>query len=162
LNLFSPRVERTARGDFRLRLSAREREILRALPGQLRELLGTDDPALHRLFPPAYDEGSERQAEYASLVRGELLRDRLEALAVMEGTMDARRLTEEEMTAWLGALNDLRLVLGTRLEVTEEMYEEGLPDDDPRAESFALYTYLGWLEEQVVEALAGGPSASEE
>jgi hypothetical protein len=156
VGIFSPRVERTGRGEYRLRLSAREREILRGLPRQLRELLETDDPSLRRLFPPAYDGDPDRQAEYARLVRGELLRDRLEALAVMERTLEARRLTEEELTAWLGSLNGLRLVLGTKLEVTEEMYEEGLPDDDPRAEAFALYSYLGWLEEHVVEALAAG------
>jgi len=58
------------------------------------------------------------------------------------------------MAAWLAALNDLRLVLGTRLDVTEEMYERGVPEDDPRAASFAIYAYLGWLEEQVVDAMA--------
>ena len=47
------RVRRTRRGDFQLRIPAQEREVLRGLPGQLRALLGTDDPALERLFPPA-------------------------------------------------------------------------------------------------------------
>lgn len=149
-----PRVERTRRGDFRLRLSRPERDVLRPLPAQLRDLLGTDDPALRRLNPPAYADDSARQAEYDRLVRGDLHRERLEALATMERTIDAQRLSPEELTAWLGALNDLRLVLGTQLQVTEEMYEEGIPDDDPRSPAFGLYQYLGWLEEQVVEALA--------
>src|SRR5205823_1081916 len=50
------RVVRTRKGDFELRLPAGERDILRSLPGQLRELLTTDDPALERLFPPAYKD----------------------------------------------------------------------------------------------------------
>jgi hypothetical protein len=150
------RVERTRRGRYRLRLPDQERELLRALPGQLRELLGTDDPAVGRLFPPAYQEDTERQAEYESLVSPELSRERLDALGVMERTIDATHLTEDEVTAWLGSVNDLRLVLGTRLEVTEDTYEEGVPDDDPRSPGFALYAYLGWLEEQIVDALAAG------
>jgi Domain of unknown function (DUF2017) len=150
------RVQRTRRGRYRLRLPRQEREILRSLPDQLREVLGTDDPALRRLFPPAYTDDPARQKEYEGLVSPELTRERLDALAILERTVDASQLTEEEITAWLGALNDLRLVLGTRLEVTEELYEEGLPEDDPRSPAFAVFAYLGWLEEQIVEALSSG------
>jgi hypothetical protein len=137
-------------------LTDEEREVLRALPGQLREILDADDPSLRRLHPPAYQDDPEREAEYRRLVRDDLLRQRLNALEVMEATIDAGSLDVEQMTAWLGAINDLRLVLGTRLDVTEEMYDEGIPPEDPRAASFALYQYLGLLEEQVVAALAEG------
>jgi hypothetical protein len=136
-------------------LTDEERVVLRTLPGQLREILHTDDPALRRLHPPAYQDDPEREAEYRRLVRDDLLRERLQALEVMEATIDAGTLDQEQMAAWLGAINDLRLVLGTRLDVTEEMYEEGISPEDPRAATFALYQYLGWLEEQVVAALAG-------
>jgi hypothetical protein len=89
------------------------------------------------------------------MVADDLLRQRLESLEVMQSTIDADILDEDQLAAWLGTLNDLRLVLGTRLEVTEELYEEGVPDDDPRAPAFGLYQYLGWLEEHVVAAVAG-------
>ena len=79
----------------------------------------------------------------------------------MESTLDAETLDEDQLAAWLGTLNDLRLVLGTRLEVTEELYEEGMPRDDPRAPTFGLYQYLGWLEENVVAALAGQVESNE-
>jgi Domain of unknown function (DUF2017) len=151
---FQPRVARTARGDYRLRIPPAERRILRSLPGQLRALLATDDPALERLFPPAYADDPEAEDEFAELTHGELREGKLSALQVMEATLDARRVDEEQMLAWLGALNDLRLVLGTRLDVTEEMYEAPLPEDDPRAAEYTLYHYLGWLQEQVVAALA--------
>jgi hypothetical protein len=147
-------VERTGSGDFLLRISTEERELLRSLPAQLRELLGTDDPSLRRLSPPAYPDDSGQEAEYRELVGEDLEGERRRALAVMEATIDAERLDEEQLSAWLGSLNDLRLVLGTRLDVTEEMYEEGLPERDRRSPAFALYLYLGWLEEQVVAALA--------
>jgi hypothetical protein len=150
------RIARTGRGEFELRIPRGERDILRSLPGQLRVMLTTDDPALERLFPPAYPDDPVRNEEYDSLVRSELTASRLTSIDVMEATIDAKHLDEDQMVAWLGALNDLRLVLGTRLEVTEEMYEEEMSEDDPRLPGFALYSYLGWLEEQAVEALAAG------
>jgi hypothetical protein len=136
-------------------LSPQERDLLRSLPDQLRDLLGTDDPALRRLHPPAYQDDPEREEEYRRMVRDDLVRQRLAALEVMRTTIDHDTIDEEQLSAWLGTLNDLRLVLGTRLEVTEDLYEEGMPDDDPRAPLFEVYRYLGWLEEHVIAALAG-------
>jgi hypothetical protein len=153
---FVPRVRRTRRGDFELRLPAGERELLRSLPRQLREALPTDDPGVARLFPPAYADDPDREADYQLMVHGDLMEEHLAALQVMEETIDARRLSLEQVAAWLSALNDLRLVLGTRLNVTEETYEQGMHPQDPNTPAHALFFYLGWLEEQVVEALAAG------
>ncbi|MGH2691739.1 MAG: DUF2017 family protein [Actinomycetota bacterium] len=153
-------VERTSDGDFLLRISAEERELLRSLPRQLRELLGTGDPSLRRLSPPAHPEDARQEAEYRELVGEDLEDQRRRALEVMASTIDAERLDEEQISAWLGSLNDLRLVLGTRLDVTEEMYEEGIPEEDQRSPAFALYLYLGWLEEQIVAALSPGLPSS--
>jgi hypothetical protein len=146
-------------GAFGLHLTRQERRVLRELPGQLRELLDEKDPSLSRLFPPAYPEEPDREAEYRRMVHDELLKGKRAALEVMEASIDAQRLDREELTAWLGALNDLRLVLGTRLDVTEDD-QPLLPDDDPRASAMALYHYLGWLVAQAVEALAEGADAS--
>jgi hypothetical protein len=150
------RVRRTRKGDFQLRLPEQERDLLRSLPAQLKELLASDDPALERLFPPAYADDPDRNADYQRLMHDELLDHRRAAADVMEATIDADRLDEGQLVAWLSAINDLRLVLGTRLDVTEDMYGEEMPEDDPRAPAFAVYSYLGWLEEQVVDALAAG------
>ena len=144
-----------SQGGFRLRLTKEERDVLRHLPQQLREVLDGEDPAARRLFPPAYQDEPDREAEYRRMVHDELLAGRRRALEVMEATVDARRLDEEQLTAWLGALNDIRLVLGTRLDVAEDDYDLDLPEDDPRAPAMGLYHYLGWLEAQAVEALAG-------
>jgi hypothetical protein len=148
------RIQRTGPGTFRLRLPKEERAVLRALPGQLRELLATEDPSLARLFPPAYPDDDEAAAEYDRMLRQELLDGRLEALRVVERTVDADRLDEPELSAWVGALNDLRLVLGTRLDVTEEMSASRFDPRDPQAPELALYGYLSWLQEEAVTALA--------
>jgi Domain of unknown function (DUF2017) len=151
---FAPRVKRSRRGDYELRLPEGERDMLRTLPAQLRDVLPTGDLSVRRLFPPAYADDAGREDEYRSLVHDDLLAGHLAALEVMELTIDARRLSEEQLTSWLAALNDLRLVLGTRLDVTEETYQEEMDPEDPDTPAYALFFYLGWLEEQVVEALA--------
>ena len=149
------RIERTGKGEIRLRLPRDEQALLRSLPAELRRLLveAPEDPSLERLFPPAYDD-AESEAEYRRLTGDELLEGRRRALRVIEETLDQDRLTKEQAEAWLTALNDLRLVLGTRLDVTEDMLLERLRPDDPNAFELSLYAYLSWLQEQLVEALA--------
>ena len=148
------RIERTRDGGVRLRLPREERALLRSLPAQLRALLdeAPEDPSLERLFPPAYDE-AEDEDEYRQLMGNELLDGRLRALRVVEQTLDQDRLSGEQAQAWLTALNDLRLVLGTRLDVRDDSLLTDLRPDDPRAPELAVYAYLSWLQEQLVEAL---------
>jgi hypothetical protein len=151
-------IEPTEEGDFRLRLSGAERTLLRSLPAELAEHIGADadDPSLRRLFPPAYEGDDEGEAEYRGLVGDELVEGRLAALRVVEETADRDRLSAAELDAWLRALTDLRLVLGTRLDVTEETYVQALDPAGPQAYELSVFTYLSWLQEQLVEAAAGG------
>ena len=154
-----PPIERTPGGDFRLRLSAGERDLLRALPAELRSLLESDrdDPSLRRLFPPAYENDDAGEDEYQRLVGDELLAGRRRALQLLEETADRERLRQDEVHSWLGALNDLRLVLGTKLGVSEELYEHGVDPRDPRAREHAVYLYLAWLQEELLHALGTEP-----
>ena len=75
---------------------------------------------------------------------------------MVEETADADHLTQEQLEAWLGAIESLRLYLGTALDVPEDAYRERLDPDDPDAPALALYGYLSWLQEQAVEALSRG------
>jgi hypothetical protein len=83
----------------------------------------------------------------------ELLNGRREALDLLARTAKQKRLSATEADAWLRALNDLRLVLGTRLDVQEDMLLDDLRPDDPRASGLAIYGWLSWLQEQLVAAL---------
>ena len=147
--------ERGDGGAVELRLSSDERSLLAGLVDELRALLEGDagDPSLRRLFPPAYDEEDDERA-YRDLMGGELLDGRRAALAVVAETVDHDRLSAEEAETWLRALNDLRLVLGTRLDVQEDSFDAGVDPRDPRAPELALYAYLSWLLEQAVAAAA--------
>jgi hypothetical protein len=151
-------IKRTRRG-FELRLGPDEREVLRGLPGQLRQLLEEEspasDPSMVRLYPPAYPDDPIRNLEYELVAGDDLTKQRLAAAETMERTIDADRLDEDELIAWIGVANDLRLVLGTRLEITEETREGDFPPGDPRAGAFALYAYLTFLVDEGVGALSG-------
>ncbi|MFI9078890.1 DUF2017 domain-containing protein [Streptomyces sioyaensis] len=134
------------------------------------------DPALARLFPDAYggpdlvpdDDVRAASAEFRRYTENDLRsRKREDALALIRaldtlapagGGSAELRLKPEECRQWLGALNDLRLAIGTRLEVTDE--EDGgellrLPDSDPRKPMVMAYLWLGGLQETLVESLMG-------
>jgi hypothetical protein len=152
------RVHRSRRG-FALRIPPQEREVLRTLPDQLRELLAIgdplEDPAMRRLYPAAYLDDPEAAKEFDGFVRDDLTAQRLAAIDTMARTIEATTVSEDELVAWLAAINDVRLVLGVRLHVTEESRAPDFAGDEERAASFALYSYLAYLEEEVVEALSG-------
>ncbi|MFL6205635.1 MAG: DUF2017 family protein [Acidimicrobiales bacterium] len=147
------RIARTGAGRYAIDLPREEREVIVGLVQQLREVLlvTTDDPIVRRLFPTAYNEDADRDQEYQQLVRDELLERRLAALATVEATMSARDLDDAALSGWLTALNDLRLVLGTRLDVSED--DVDLDADDPEAPARAVYHYLSLLVSEAVDAL---------
>ena len=146
-------IETRRDGTFRVHLPEAERNVLAALPDQLREALDAEEPTLYRLFPPAFVDDDQKNAEYARLVGDGLLDGKLRALDQLERTAHAKTLTEDDLGAWLGGIESLRLVLGTQLDVTEESYGP-LDPSDPDAPRLALYHWLSWLQEEVVQALS--------
>ena len=157
--------KRIGRDRVRVRLTQDELAVLRGLPDQLRTVLGEDEdePVNRRLFPPAYLDVAdiERDVEYRRLMHDDLVKEKLANLDLVTGSLErgstsVRRwtveLTDEEAAAWLGVINDLRLALGVRLDITED-YDGDVDATDPRAPAFHLLSYLGWLEEQLLDAL---------
>ncbi|MGZ4257350.1 MAG: DUF2017 family protein [Gaiellaceae bacterium] len=148
------RIEREGKG-VALRLPANEQALVRSLAADLVETLGEapGDPALRRLTPPAYDDAADEQG-YREIMGAELRNGRVQALELLAATAGNERLSAEEAESWLRALNDLRLVLGTRLDVQEGSLLDRIDSDDPDAAGLAVYAYLSWLQEQLVEALS--------
>ncbi|MCX4962945.1 DUF2017 domain-containing protein [Streptomyces virginiae] len=137
------------------------------------------DPALARLFPDAYgapdgagdkgvdpEELAARSAEFRRFTENDLrARKREDALAVvrsLDGLTPAGdgaavlELSGELPLRWLGALNDLRLTIAARLDITED--DESavlfrLPDEDPRKPMVMAYLWLGGLQETLIETL---------
>lgn len=115
-------------------------------------LLPSGDPAVRRLFPPAYADDAKMERDYRELMGDELQARHRRSLEVLEETAGAESLDEEQAVGWLGALNDIRLVLGTQLDVAEDV--EPLASDDPRAPTMELYMYLTMLQGELVDVLA--------
>ncbi|MDN0197116.1 DUF2017 domain-containing protein [Streptomyces sp. S.PNR 29] len=137
------------------------------------------DPVLRRLFPDAYSdpeevpaspqEAEERRAysaEFRRFTENDLRAGKRDnALAVIRSLDELAsageggavlKLSAEESQRWLGALNDLRLAIGSRLEITDEdetdlLYR--LPDEDPRKPMVMAYLWLGGLQETLVSTL---------
>jgi hypothetical protein len=150
-------IERTETGDFLLRLGPEERGLLRRLSAELEELLAAEpeDPSLRRLRPRAYED-EEVEREFRSLMGAELESLRLENLRGLAETAGRDRLDAEELDRWLAALNDLRLVLGTRLDVTEDQFADGFDPSVPHAYELAVYAFLTWLQEAAIDAASSG------
>ena len=163
-------------------LTAEERSVLVTMAGQVGELLmpaaaeptdpletlvgltgnaveTPDDPVLRRLLPDASPD-AEAAAEFRRLTDHDLRRQKNEALTMLVGDLTEPgpvTLDEEHANAWLQALNDVRLTVGTRLGVSDEGDErDGLQPDDPRQAVFVAYDWLTWLQDAIVTALTDG------
>jgi hypothetical protein len=128
----------------------------------------SDDPILKRLFPDAYRDDEEAAGEFRRLTEGELRATKRAGLSRIVSDLSAQgkasrgggvrvELDEDAAAEWLAALTDLRLALGTRIGVTEDMADEreNLPVDSPRYAEIATYDWLSWLQDMMVRALIG-------
>ena len=151
---FAAPIRRRRDGSYAVRLDPTVRAVLRSASQQMVPLLASDDVATRRLFPPAY-VGGERAAEereYRKLVDNALQSHHRHALAVLADTATADTLSSGEINAWLSAVGSMRLVLGTRLDVSEDTTPP--PTNDPAAPEHALYDLLGALQEAIISVLA--------
>jgi hypothetical protein len=150
-------VKRTRGGRITWTLSDEERSVLLSTVEQMRTLLthGADDPDLKRLFPTGYHEDGDADAFWQITMHDQLLERHLDALTVFEGALAETSMSSDEAESVLRAMNQIRLVLGTKLDVSEEDDLRELDPDDPDTPARAIYGYLGWLQEWMIEAISG-------
>lgn len=151
-------------------IAATERDPLEALLDFSGPTTEPDDPVLRRLFPNAYRGDDEAAGEFRRYTEGALRDGKARAAGTVIDVLEEAGLppepTDEGITidvelepetalVWMRSLTDLRLALGTRLEVEEgdEDYWYSLPDDDPRAQAHNIYEWLGFLQETLVAAV---------
>jgi hypothetical protein len=152
-------VTRSGSG-YVLHLGREERALVSRLLDELRALLTEPgDPELvRRLFPVVHPDNVEREAEYQRLMRDELVASRLAGIETVSNVLgrSGRKVTldEAQMVAFMQAVNGVRLVLGTLLDVTEddELVDSEEMDDTPE---YHLYGYLSWVLDSSVQALSG-------
>ena len=119
-----------------------------------------EDPALARLLPQAYgDDDPAANREFRRFTEADLRAGKRVTASVVLASLAPYLerggkvpLDRAQADAWLMCLNDLRLVLGTRLEVTENT-DLDVPEDDPRAQPLLVYGWLGWVQESLLACL---------
>jgi uncharacterized protein DUF2017 len=156
----------------RAKFSAEETQVLRQVATEVVALLtdgfDREDPVVERLFPDVYPDDAVATDEYREFTDGDLKTAKIDQagamLAVLPSSGAAEvSLDDESAEAWLRALNDVRLALGTRLELEDdtdlELELDRAVRSDPtstRSGQLSLYAYLGYLQESLLSALTAG------
>ena len=118
-----------------------------------------EDEVLLRLLPNAYADqvdASEFRRYTESTLRqkkqAHAMAMRMHIKTAVDGVIE---LDHDSANAWLGAMNDVRLALGVRLRVDTNTQQdlELLAPDDPMRGVYAVYSWLGWLQESLIDAL---------
>ncbi len=154
----SRRIRANARGGYDVELSDDERELLGVLPNRMLnalEGLSNSDAAvpdeLRRLCPPAYPTDASAESAYIRLVRDDLLEYHRDALTLLRDSAEVTHLDTNGINAWLTSLTDLRLMLGSMLNITES--EMTLEPTDPDYFNWICYHYLSQLQHEIVTVL---------
>lgn len=157
----------TRRGEsVHIRLGLAEAHVLQQLLTELQEFLEPDgldpsDPVHKRLYPAAYEDDGDAAA-YRELTESGLQQERrTRADECLADLRDARSLVRTDITLsptdadrWIRVLNDLRLALGTRLDISEDD-DYQLRPDDPDVHIRARYVWLTALQDMLVTTLLG-------
>jgi hypothetical protein len=120
-----------------------------------------DDPVTARLFPDAYRDDDEAARDFRRFTGEELRAEKSANAQLLLGSLPegggSITLDEDACSAWLGALNDARLALGTSLDVNENTNYEltSLEASEPRAQRLMVYLWLGELLESLLFAISG-------
>jgi len=146
-------VRRRGDGRYVVEWRAGDRSMIEALSDELVEMVATDDPSLTRLFPPAYLGDDERADGFAAMTRDDLIERRRAAAAVLVAGMNADSVDGEQLLTMMRALNDLRLVLGTQLDVSEDTRPSRIDMSKPDAAKWFAYERLSMLLDDLISAL---------
>ncbi len=172
--------QRTATGRVVLRVDDVERGLLMSVARQVMDLvqpaeaspdqdplaaqLGwvdgdvgiSDDPAVARLLPDAYDDPDDAR-DFRRFTENDLRQSKMQhAMTVVEEIeRSGEKVAVTSTDSWLGLLNDARIAIGTRIQISEDNHEElaGLPDGDPRSGLFHVYDWLTFLQESLVRCM---------
>ena len=151
------RIAPNESGGYDVEVFEWQRQLLDNLIEPLRDLLlDGSSPVLRRLYPTAYPTDAEANSTYDELVHDQLLEQKLAALDTVERSMHASSLTEDDLLQWMNAINSMRLVLGTRLDVSEDDDPAAVADDDPDRALWLSYELLSQMLVVILAALETG------
>jgi Domain of unknown function (DUF2017) len=138
-------------GGIKVNISDDERSVLRQLSDEYRELLLSEKTdATRRLFPTAYPTDPAANAAFIATSHDLLLSKRLDNLDVFERSLNERHLRMDQAEVWIGIINDIRLVIGTALDVSEDNRPSAADEADY---SEIVYEHLGYMLGDLLAAL---------
>lgn len=146
---------------IQIAFEAQETALLAGLLDEMRIFLEADiprqDAVATRLFPNAYEDERDSQA-YRELVDDALRAEKMRALEEVQRLLKSSHentvvMSPEQAESFLAVANDVRLAIGTRLEVDEEKMSQEPDADSPEAPAYAVLHWLGYLQEMVVDGL---------
>jgi hypothetical protein len=149
-------IVRNKDGSLSIYLSPHEKSVLGSLPDQTVALARAGDASTARLFPPAYIDDPYSEADYITFTRTDLVDSCAQALELFKTTLNSPSISEADAYIWLRALNSIRLVIGTKLNIQQDEIApdpETISEDDIRSQGLLLYGYLTWLQSELIEAL---------
>lgn len=155
-------ILRNVDGSYLLSVERSDREVLRQLFGQFRDILtdGQESETVKRLFPTAYHQDPHHDLEYQRFMRSELLASHIHSIDHVRDVIDKASnddeltLTQVDLDALMKATNGVRLLLGTMLAVSEDDHDD-VEESDPNFGQHQLYGYLGWLLDWLVTVQIG-------
>jgi hypothetical protein len=142
------------------------RKFAEEVVGLLTEGFDHDDPVVSRLFPDAYPDAPRESADFRRFTEGDLKTAKIDQAGAILAALPEEgggeiRLDPEAAEAWLRALNDARLALGIRLDITDDTlldmeFDEAVRDDpaSPRVFQLSVYSYLGYLQDSLLSCVS--------
>ena len=159
INLVEQLLELLGEGDFFHHYD--QNDPLAQLMAMPSEIVAPEDPVLMRLLPNAYSDpeaASDFRRYTEQTIRSKkiaTLREMREELSTIVDSDQEGTITDLNADIWLIGINDLRLALSVRLDINEASFDlfESLPDEDPQKAIYAVYFWLGWLQESLLHIL---------
>lgn len=134
-----------------VRLDDNLRVLLTKVSEELREMLLVDEgEQITRLYPPAYPDDEELQADFKEMVHDQLLMQRLDGIDQLQASINDETISIELADTWLNIINQARLVLGTQLDVSED--DGPVEEDDPDLQARIVYQVLSHILEDLTTA----------
>lgn len=161
-----------------LELGEIERALLGSLLGQVVQLLDLEgevssdpfdflndltkrverpqDEVVYRLLPDAYSDDEEANNDFRKFTEPSLREEKITSakavLAQLPKSDNPVEILKENLEFWLKSVNDVRLALGTRLEITEDFSTERI-DDEEKLGLIEVYDWLTWIQGTLLETV---------
>ena len=165
INLVEQLLELLGEGNFNHHYQSDDpfAQLMAATMGNIQSPISQpEDPVLKRLLPNAYSdpESADEFRKYTEPALRKIKQDHLlylrdQLVFPVDHEVERADISISDPAQWLIAINDLRLALSVRLDIDQSSFEnyELMPDTDKQKPLFAVYFWLGGIQENLINHL---------